>query len=146
METVESSVIVESPVAPVYERWERMEDFPDFMEGLTEVKRIDGRQFSWEWELGGHCAQSVSEITLQIPHQRIAWRSLSGMENSGVVIFHEMTPGQTQVTLQMKYAPYGAWDNAQAVTARIQRNLEQFKALMETSIVGEIVDKNARGF
>jgi uncharacterized membrane protein len=146
MEAVESSTVVNTPVAAAYERWLRWEDFPQFMDGLTEVRRLDDTHFAWKWEQHGHKKESVSEITLKIPNQRVAWRSISGAENSGVISFEPVDETKTKITLSLKYNKQGDWDSAETVTERLRNNLEGFKKLLEGSAVEDIVEKNWQGF
>src|SRR5438067_8747383 len=146
MEAVESSIVVEVPVAAAYEQWARVEDFPKFMEGVIEVRRLGEERFAWTLETKGHRVESVSEVTVRIPNQRIAWRSVSGAENSGVVSFEAIEEKKTKITLSMKYNPLGEWDNAQAVSARLQRHLDSFKKFVEASAVEDIVERNWQGF
>lgn len=146
MEAVDSTIIVDVPVAAAYERWSQIETFPQFMRGVAEVRRLDEKQFAWVWEVNGHRLESVSEITLQIPPRRIAWRSVSGRENAGVVAFEEIGEMQTRITMSMKFCPVGEWDSAEAVTERLRASLQSFKALLEASVVKDIVEKNWQGF
>jgi uncharacterized membrane protein len=146
MEAVESSTIINVPAATAYERWQRWEDFPQFMEGLTEVQRLDDTHFAWKWELHGHKKESVSEITLQIPNQRIAWRSISGAENSGVVSFEPVDETKTKISLSFKYTKEGEWDTVEALSARLRNNLAGFKKLIEGSAIEDIVENNWQGF
>ena len=77
-----------------------------------------------------------AEITEQIPDERIAWRSTSGVPNSGVVTFHKITDSRTRVMLQMDYDPQNlaekVADAGGAVKLTTKGNLKRFKKLLET--------------
>src|SRR5271155_5231752 len=87
MESIKRSIEVHAPVEEVYDRWTPVEAFPLFRGSLREVRREGERRFYWRAERDGLPYEAVEEISLMIPHQRIAWRNVSGSENSGVVVF-----------------------------------------------------------
>ena len=129
---VDHTVVVRAPIKDVYERWNRIEDFPSFMEGVREIAWLDEKRFSLKSEAEGQTFQSVCEITLRIPERRMAWRTLSGgPDSSGVVCFQNAGGGFTEVTLKMRYDPETGWKNRAQLEQRLQRNLERFKELVE---------------
>ena len=77
-----------------------------------------------------------SEITEQIPDKRIAWRSINGVPNSGVVTFHKIGENRCRVMLQMDYQPETVvervGDAVGAVKLTTKGNLKKFKELLES--------------
>jgi len=130
--TATSTVRVGATVDVVFARWNRMEEFPSFMEGVLEIRRLNEKQFILKSESGGEFFESLCEIVLMIPQKRLAWRTLSGPESSGVVCFERAKEG-TEVTLKMRYDSESGWNNQEQVKSRMQGNLERFKALVEAS-------------
>ena len=128
---LQRSVLIEASVAEVYARWDRLEELPQFMEGVREIAWLDARRFSLKSEHEGQYFLSICEIALRIPERRIAWRTLEGPDSSGVACFQNAGGGRTEVTLKMRYNPADGWQNTELVEARLQRNLERFKALVE---------------
>lgn len=128
MASVERSIEVEVPVERVYDQWTQFDQFPMFMEGLRDVRRLDARQVLWRAEVMGRVRQWRAEITEQVPEQRIAWRSRSGAPGAGLVTFHRLTPDRTRVVLRMDHEPA---DPPETVAARIEGDLRRFKALIE---------------
>ncbi len=130
---VDHTVVVRAPIKEVYERWDRIEDYPSFMEGVREIAWLDEKRFSLKSEGGGQTFHSICEVTLRIPERRIAWRTLSGgPDSSGVVCFQNAGGGFTEVTLQMRYDPETGWQDRAQLEERLQGNLERFKELVET--------------
>src|ERR671919_3076135 len=86
MGTYEQSV----PVRTAYNQWTQFEEFPRFMEGVEEVKQLDDTHLLWVAEIGGQRRGWKAEITEQRPDERIAWRSMDGATNAGVVTFHRL--------------------------------------------------------
>ncbi len=81
--TVEESIDVNVPISTAYNQWTQFEDFPKFMDSVHEVKQLDDRHLHWRADIAGKEAQWDAEIVEQIPDQRIAWRSIGGVKNSG---------------------------------------------------------------
>ena len=146
MESIKSSTVVHAPVEKVYGRWTRVEEFPLFMKALCEVRRVGDNRFYWRAERDGLQFEALEEISLMIPNQRIAWRNVSGSENSGVVSFESITGDMTRVTLDLAYVPDSGWHEPSALADRIERTLDAFRELVEPSVIEELVSHNWRGF
>jgi uncharacterized membrane protein len=146
MQSIKRSVAVHAPVGEVYARWTRIEEFPLFMKSLREVRQVNEGRFFWKAERDGLTYESIEEISLMIPNHRIAWRNVSGSENSGVVSFEELAADITQVTLDMVYLPDGGWHDPDELARRIELTLEAFKELVEPSMMEELVLHNCWGF
>ena len=131
MESVEEFIIVDASVERVYRQWTRIEDFPKFMPAVREMRRIDETHFHWRVERGGHEYESTLEVILRIPGRRIAWRTISGAESSGVVCFAAELGQKTTVSFKMKYVEGAGWQSSNALRKRLKSRLQNFKALME---------------
>jgi len=129
---LEKSVLVQAPISEVFERWNRVDDFPSFMEGVREIRWLDDKKFSLKSENDGQHYLSLCELTLKIPERRMAWRTLEGPDCSGVACFQNAGGGLTEVTLKMRYNPETGWHNQVQVEDRLQRNLVRFKELVES--------------
>jgi len=137
MERIEKSVEVKAPVRAVYNQWTQFEEFPRFMAGVKEVKQIDDTHLHWHAEIWGKDKEWDSEITEQVPDQKIAWRSTSGdAPNAGVVRFEPVAPDRTRVRLTMEYEPQGViesvGDKLGVLSARVQNTVEDFKKFIES--------------
>jgi uncharacterized membrane protein len=137
MSTIEKSIQVNVPVHTAYNQWTQFEEFPRFMEGVREVRQLDDTHVRWRAEVAGKDKEWDAEITEQLPDQRIAWRSVSGARNAGVVTFHRIDDDTTRIMLQMDYEPEGVIENAGdtsgVLSLRIQGDLERFKDFVESS-------------
>lgn len=146
MESIKRSVEVHAPIREVYNRWTRFEDFPLFMKSLREVRRLDENRLYWRGERDGVTFESIEEISLVIPNRRVAWRNVSGSENSGVVSFDAVADDITAVTLDLAYVPDSGWHEPSALVARIEATLQAFREIIEPSVMEELVTHNWRGF
>ena len=135
MATVEKSIEVDVPVNTAYNQWTQFEEFPRFMEGVKEVRQIDDAHLEWHAEVGGNDEHWQSEITSQVPDERIAWRSTTGAQNVGIVTFHPIDEGHTRVHLRIEYEPDGLVENVGSalgvVSSRVEGDLERFKEFIE---------------
>jgi uncharacterized membrane protein len=135
MAKIEHSVEVNVPLNTAYNQWTQFESFPQFMEGVKEVRQLDDKRLHWSAEIGGQEREWEAEITEQIPDERIAWTSRTGARNAGVVTFHRLDPSRTKIMLQMEYEPEGATetmgDMVGAVTGRVKGDLDRFKKFIE---------------
>ncbi len=131
---VEQSVVVHAPIAEVFERWCRVEDYPKFMEGVREIRWLDEKKFSLKSENAGEHFHSLCELTLRIPERRMAWRTIEGPDSSGVACFQIAGGGKTEVTLKMRYDVETGWKDRVQVEERLKRNLGRFKELVEGEV------------
>lgn len=136
MASVMKTIDVNVPVERAYNQWTQFETFPNFMEGVKEVRQLDDRRLLWHASIAGKDEEWEAEISEQTPDQRIAWHATSGAGNSGVVTFHYLAPERTRVTLQMEYTPEGfaekVGDRLGFVSRRVEGDLERFKAFIES--------------
>jgi uncharacterized membrane protein len=136
MHTVEESIEVDVPVSTAYNQWTQFEEFPKFMESVESVEQVDDTHLHWRATVAGKPKEWDAEITEQIPDERIAWRSIDGAPNAGVVTFHKVSDGRTRIMLQMDYSPetmvekVGGAGGAVKLTAK--GNLKRFKELLES--------------
>ena len=135
MTTIEKSIEVNVPEYTAYAQWTKFEEFPQFMEGVKEVKRLDGKRFHWKAEIAGQVKEWDTEITEQAADQRLAWTSRGGLIKGWVMIFHRLADAKSKIMLQVEYDPQGfIEDGGEALgvmSLRIQGDLERFKELIE---------------
>lgn len=136
MASITRSIDVNIPVRRAYNQWTQFEHFPQFMEGVKEVRQLDDTHLLWRAEIGGKDQEWEAVISEQTPDQRVAWHSVAGAEHAGVITFHYIEPEKTRVTLQMDYDPEGmvetVGDALGFVTRQVQNDLERFKEFMES--------------
>ncbi len=130
------SIEVDTDVHTAWEHWTRFEEFPRFMSGVREVRRLghDG-DLRFVVDIAGHTMEYVAEITDEVPDRRVAWASREGRETGGVVTFEAINPRRTRVKLWLSYEPKGALekvaDLSNAVGAQARSDLRNFKQYVE---------------
>ncbi len=135
MSTVEKSIEVQLPVSTVYNQWTQFEEFPRFMDGVESVTQLDDTRLHWVAAIAGVRREWDAEIVDQQPDQRVAWRSIDGAGNGGIVTFQPVGPSVTRVTLQMEFEPEGIaetiGDKLGFVSKQAEGDLERFKSFIE---------------
>jgi uncharacterized membrane protein len=85
--------------------------------------------------VAGKTKEWDAEITEQIPDQKIAWRSVGGVRNEGVVRFERVSDNRARIVLHMDYEPETAvekiGDAVGGVKLTTIGNLKRFKDLIE---------------
>jgi uncharacterized membrane protein len=136
MPRFEDTIEVDVPVSTAYAQWTQFESFPEFMEGVESVVQNDAKTLTWTASVAGQRKEWTAEITDQTPDQRIAWKSTSGADNAGAVLFDSTPEGKTKVTLKMDADPEGIVETVGAnlgfLERRVKGDLERFKAFIES--------------
>lgn len=135
-----ASITINRDPAELYQHWRDFSNLARFMRYIEEVRPAAEGRSHWvaEVPMAGRIEWD-SEITADVPNERIAWRSVEGSEidTDGEVRFRS-NPHGTELEVEMSYQPPGT---AGAIAARMARSLTQsmlredlrrFKRLMES--------------
>jgi uncharacterized membrane protein len=147
---VEGSIEVEAPVGKVYGYWQTLENLPQFMTNVEEV-RSTGPDTT-HWKVKGPLGTSLefdARTTQDQENEAIGWNSENGeVQTSGQVRFREVSPSRTRVEVQMNY-----WDvpggRAGEVASRLvanpqvmmQQDLQNFKEIIEGTATPEEIQQ-----
>jgi uncharacterized membrane protein len=136
MSTIVESVDVAVDVSTAYNQWTQFESFPQFMEGVDEIRQTDDTHTHWVTSVAGVTREFDATITEQMPDQRVAWRSDDGPDHAGVITFHRLDDTTTRVTAQMDIDPEGFVENAAdklgILDRRVKGDLRRFKEFIES--------------
>ena len=135
MSTVEKSIDIDVPVRVAYDQWTQFESFPQFMEGIEEIKQIDDTHLHWRAKVGGHEVEWNAVITEQIPDERVAWKATDGKANAGVVTFHRLSDTSSRVMVQIEHEADGIMEKVGSAlgadSREVKNSLQNFKELVE---------------
>lgn len=136
MSTVKETVEVDVPLHTAYNQWTQFEEFPNFMEGVEEVRQLDDRHNHWTTKIGGVRREFDTEIVDQLPDERVTWRTTSGDTNQrGSVRFERVDDTHTRVELVMDVEPSGAAEKAAdmigTIDRRVKGDMKRFKQYIE---------------
>ncbi|MER7916365.1 MULTISPECIES: SRPBCC family protein [unclassified Streptomyces] len=110
------TVDLQAPVSVAWALWSDVTRWPKFLSHVARVDKLDGQRFAWKLELPGADKAFVAELTEVIPEDRIAWRTVEGVDHAGVVTFHRLSDTTSRVTLQIEYDPKGFIEHLGALT------------------------------
>ncbi len=136
MSTINGSIEVEVPVSVAYNQWTQFEEFPNFMDGVEEVRQVTDESLEWRAEIAGQTRTWGTRITEQVPDRKIAWVAVEGERLDGTVEFESVGDDRTRVNLTMAYEPDDALEKAadalHVVEGRVRGDLERFKRFIES--------------
>jgi uncharacterized membrane protein len=136
MPRFEDTIEVDVPVSTAYAQWTQFESFPKFMDGVESVVQNDAKTLTWTADVAGQRKEWTAEITDQTPDRRIAWKSTSGADNAGAVLFDPTPDGKTKITLKLDADPEGIVETVGAnlgfLERRVKGDLERFKEFIES--------------
>src|SRR5215207_9904710 len=64
---IEKEIEVKVPLNVAYNQWTQFETFPEFMEGVKEVRQLDDRRLFWRAIILGREVEWQAEIFEQVP-------------------------------------------------------------------------------
>ena len=135
MARIEESIEVNVPVATAYNQWTQFEEFPQFMEGVEEVRQLDDTHLHWVVSHKGQRHEFDAEISEQRPDERVAWRTTDGKSHAGVVTFHRLDDNRCMIMVQMDWEPEGMLETLGSALGsddrRVKEDLARFKELIE---------------
>jgi uncharacterized membrane protein len=137
MARFEDSIEIAAPVRAAYNQWTQFEEFPRFMDGVERVVQLDDKHLQWTAKVAGREKSWTAEIVDQTPDRRIAWKSVSGANNAGAVLFEPLGPDRTRVTLKLDAEPDGAVEtigaNLGVLERQVKGDLERFRDHLATA-------------
>src|SRR5215204_3078240 len=105
------------------------------MHRVEKVDQRDETHLMWTEKIWGVRRQWEAEITQQRPNERIAWKSLDGTTNFGVVTFHALSDTLTRVQVNLDFQPQGLFEKTASGFRMSRRALKsdlmRFKAYIE---------------
>lgn len=134
---------IQKPREELYAYWRNLENLPNFMSHLEEVRELDDKRSTWTAKIPGGLGtvEWDAEIVRERTNHLIAWRSLGDaeIENSGEVRFESAPGGRgTIVETTISYRPpagelgsYAAKLFNPAFEKTVKKDLEEFKKFME---------------
>lgn len=150
---VSNAFLINRSPADLYAFWRNLENLPQIMTHLEEVRVIDERRSHWAARLprvaGGSRLEWDAEVTGDEPNSLIAWRSVpsSDIETSGQVRFEPALGDRgTAVRVFMNYVPPGGVLTTllapllnKGSLRLIREDMRNFKRIMEVGEVPTII-------
>jgi uncharacterized membrane protein len=142
MAAVTHEVVVNKPISEVFAFWKNFENFPRFMENIESIQVI-GPEMT-HWKMKGPFSIPVewdAKTTYIEENKKISWQSVEGtIENHGSVVFEEIDPATTRITVGIEYkAPGGPIGEAVAKLIndpqrQLEEDLRHFKQVVQEDV------------
>lgn len=147
---VEGSIKIQRPVAEVYDYWETLENLPQFMRNVEEV-RTTGPDTT-HWRIKGPFGASLefdARTTEKDPNSAIGWNTIGGdVGTTGEVRFSDIGSQATRVDVVMNYSdPPGGklGEKASRIVAdpqfMLDQDLENLRDILEGEATPEEVQQ-----
>jgi uncharacterized membrane protein len=132
---IECQIDIGVPRETVYNQWTQFEDSPQYMHRVKQVKQGEETKLTVGSKVWGFKREWEVEITDQEPNERIAWKTVGGTKNAGVVTFHELDENLTRVLVTLDWPPDGIMEKMasglRVIKRATQADLKRFRAFME---------------
>jgi|GEM_PF-1315867 len=140
---ISTSTTVKRPKEELYAYWRNLENLPNFMSHIEDVREVSDKRSQWTAEVPGGLGtiEWDAEIIWEQKNHSIAWKSLpdSEIENSGEVRFQDAGNGKsTIVESRISYRPPAGQAGGLAAKLLnpafkkvVESDLKEFKKVME---------------
>lgn len=103
MPAVEVATTIPATPERVYDLVSRVDEFTRYSPHIDSITKVAPDRYRWRVCLGGMCLSWEASVTEKVPGSRFAWRTLSGVDNSGSYDLSPTANGGTRVRLRIEY-------------------------------------------
>lgn len=103
MPIIEHEVEIEAAPEAVFALISRVEDFTLYTDSVESVTPLGDDRYRWQVRAAGLSLSFEVEVTERTPHERLAWRSVTGVHNRGAYRLTAVEGG-TRITLTLEYS------------------------------------------
>jgi len=138
---IEKTIHVDAPVEQVFAYWRNLENLPQWMSHVREVRYQGGDRYHWVVDgPAGAPVEWDSELLNVVENREMTWRSVEGsqVDNTGRVRFEPDGSG-SRIIVQLRYMPPGGVVGhvvAKAFGVDPKSHMDDDLALMKRTIEG----------
>ncbi len=121
MSRQESTSVVRVPLAAVESKLSNVEDWPQFLVGLTGVEKISFGRYHFRVDQGGHQYEVPVAVSVDHHDHRLSWHAQEGPKWDGEVKLSVVDEHHTKVHLVTVAEPRGSgagWADLASVTSK----------------------------
>jgi uncharacterized membrane protein len=137
------------PVEKAYQAWTDFEKFPQFMHRVLSVQKKGNTELKWREKIWFSTREWEGKITDRRKNDRIAWKTTSGTQHSGIVSFHRLDDNLTRVMVTVDFHPTGILEKMGSglrfAKRAVQADLARFKTYVEMQDVKQLEYGNDKG-
>jgi len=100
---IEHEVEIDAAPEAVFALISRVEDFALYTDSVEEVIPLGEDRYRWQVRALGMAMSFEVEVTECVPHEHLAWRSVTGVRNQGSYRLSAVEGG-TRITLSLEYS------------------------------------------
>ncbi len=146
---VQKSLVIDAPVEQVFSYWRNLENLPQWMSHVREVRALGGDRY--HWTVDGPMGVPVewdSELLNYEENREMTWHSVgdSQVDHVGRVRFDDLGEGRTRIIVQLRYTPPGGAAGhavAKAFGADPKTTMDDDLARMKNAIEGGRAPRDA---
>ncbi len=137
------------PVEVAYRAWTQFDKFPNFMHRVRSVEKTGNDEVQWEEKIWFSKRQWKGKITERRKNDRIAWKTTSGTQHSGIVSFHKIGDNLTRVMVTVDFHPTGMIEKMGSglrfAKRAVEADLARFKTYVEMKDAKSLQYGNDKG-
>ena len=95
--------LIKAPPEKVFDLISRVENFSEYSRHIKEVRAIGENLFLWRVKAFGIKVEWESEVVESLRPVSFAWRSVSGLYNTGRYVLTPVEPDSTSISFSMEY-------------------------------------------
>lgn len=103
MPIIEHEVEIAAAPEAVFALISRVEDFALYSDSVESVTPLGEDRYRWQVRALGMAMSFEVEVTECVPHERLTWRSVTGVKNQGSYRLSAVEGG-TRITLCLEYS------------------------------------------
>lgn len=142
---------VNLPLSKVYESLNSPVDFPRFMKGIDEVKKINSQTYEFITTIGEEEYKWTTNIIDDLRNTRFAWITISGdLNQTGTIRFTPLENGtRTRIDFSLDYRPFfgeaeGAFkEYIDAAEDQLGKDMDYLREALENGTFGESSEEDA---
>ena len=123
------------PVEKAYQAWTDFDKFPQFMHRVVDVEKRGTNEVRWREKIWFSTREWSGKITERRKNDRIAWKTTSGTQHSGIVSFHKVGDNLTRVMVTVDFHPAGMIEKLASglrfAKRAVEADLARFKTYVE---------------
>jgi uncharacterized membrane protein len=137
MARIEESIVIDAPRTSVWFTLLRFRGYPEWMEGVHEVRKTGEDTLHWRATVAGHEYEWDAEIVAIEDNELLEWHARGDGPNDVRIQLEPAGPRGTRVTINDRFRPRGLVERAAEALGlgkrRLRSDLENLKQQLEST-------------
>lgn len=128
---IEHTIDVAAPAGSAFSQWLQYDRYPLFMENVHEVRKTARDRLHWRARRHGAEKEWDSQITINEPDMKLAWRDVGEAGNDGTIVVSKVDDAHCRIQMTMHAEAQRQPQEEEELSRRVQTDLQRFKVMME---------------